>query len=1072
MAQFINFIPSANQENVARTTLISFSVFDDGYAGQTSTLNATINATPAIINGAFVNGYNGSILSSITKIVVGIYPKSPNYLPRAEKIDVDLNILNSNNELISQSYSFYTSGYGEVEDSVGSSFSRACSSEVPSFPQSDLGLSFVRDDGIGTEATLTWSEATPKNENNIVFYNVYYSTNRDSVYDGYPDFITDETEIVIGGLSPGDQYFFGVHAVEISPLSFTLSGLKQRGIGLYEYPTGTLSSSVSTADLTISVNSTIGFPNFGLIIINDEICKYSSKTTISFLISSRGYGASMAESHESGSLIRLYINKEEGNTFIVQSTQTFQKPNYSLTYSLKDGYETDYQDGYDGYAAEDGYLRYKQENFDNMTTPGQNNDASGGFHRLDYCSWRSVSPQSVMKGQCSHSYFGGAQVRIDADGNKHLVKESNINTHMLQREEALLETTGEPFVLLRRMWTGIRCHCFMLRREHPDSRCPSCFTPDTLINTKRGFIPIKDVKIGEEVLSDDGLFHEVLNVMERNYDGYMCKINTYTTNPIMVTPEHPFLTMIDNHGTIVGCGPSCNAFIQNGDGAIRHASPRLLKSGRWWARVTDLSGNRVSLGTFKEKNDAELAIKNYYQINIKPLHRLDWKNAEELVAGDWLENKWSNGIENIEKITIPKEFKKQTILGSQRNGIEEFNIDGEFLWILGMYIAEGSSGSRHINFSLHKDEIKFQTRIIKYFKDLGFNGSVRKASKNGVSVEINSTTLSSWFPSLVGSRCYNKIIPHFLMNLPKDKIIHIIQGIYDGDGNKSCNEIGQTSKILALQIMEILNRLGKQPNLRFQVSKSKTPKGNERKLCYIVSWKEETLIRANRKNRWDFKEELLTRIKTISKEYYSGKVYNLEVADRHTYVVENVVVHNCFGTSFVQGYVQFFNSRRSDRRILVRVDPATDDLQILDRGLEPDYQPDAWTMAYPAIKDRDVLVRFNEDNSQEYIYEILNVNRVRAMFGQSGAQKFKMQRFPKTDQIYQFPILRDTSPYPGNATTSSNFAPGIISHNHSIIVPDGTSLITYTGATLVSQNHNHIIFNGVVQNILGHTHTL
>jgi hypothetical protein len=654
MAQFVNFLPNINQENVARTALISFSILDDGYAGQINTLNVIINATSVITNGVFVNGYNGSMLSSITKIVIGIYPKSPNYLPRAEKIDVSLTILDTNNTLVSQDYSFYTSGYGEVTDNtIDSTSSRACSSEVPSFPQADLGLRFVKDDGVGTEVSLVWKEAYLKNENNVIFYNIYYSTNRDLVCDGYPEFITDETEVTIGGLSPGDQYFFAVHAVEISPLNFTLSGLKQKGINLYEYPTTTLSIAASSADLTINVDSTIGFPNFGLIVINDEICKYSSKTAVSFLISTRGYGNSIAESHSVGSLIKLYINKEEGNSFIVQSTPTFQKPNYALTYELKDGYETSYQDGYDGYAVTDGYLRYKQENFDNITTPGQNNDASGGFHRLDYCSWRSLSPQSVMKGQCSHSYFGGAQVRFDADGNKHLVKESNIATHMLQREEALLESTGEPIVLLRRMWTGIRCHCFMLRREHPDSRCA-----------------------------------------------------------------------------------------------------------------------------------------------------------------------------------------------------------------------------------------------------------------------------------------------------------------------------------------------------------------------------------------------------------------------------------NCFGTSFVQGYVQFFNSRRSDRRILVRVDPATDDLQILDRGLEQDYQPDAWTMAYPALKDRDVLVRFNEDNSQEYIYEILNVNRVRALFGQSGAQKFKMQRFPKTDQIYQFPILRDTSPYPGSATTSTNFAPGIISHNHSIVVPDGVSLITYTGATLVSQNHNHIIFNGVVQNILGHTHTL
>lgn len=1080
MTEFTKLIPTANQENVSRTTIIGFTILDGILPAQINSLSVSISGTLAISNGSFVNGYSGNIAHGTGKYVVGIYPKSPNFLPRATKIDIHLEVKDGSNNLISEDYSFFTSGYNTTSTSTSITTStRGCNIGKPFFPPTDLGLRLVKDDGIGTQVQLEWKKAYPNDDNNVVFYNIYVSTDRDDVFDGYPNFFATDTQINIGGLRPGDQYFFGVRVTEFNPNYVTLSGREQVDVNLYQYPSSQISSFFDDEATLIPTASVDGFPEYGILLVNDELIRYSSKqhAPSGFIVASqgRGFAGTFAEAHNSGSDIRLYSGKEDGNRIVVQCVSTFQKPNPALTYILSDGYGADgYRDGYDGYAFTDGYLMLRQQPYDDITTPTDNNDASGDFPRFDYCgTYRAQSPYSFMRGQCRGSYFGGAQVRIDDDGNRHLVKESDIRTQMLQREELLLESTGEPFVLVRRMWTGIRCPCVMQRREHADARCPMCFTPDTLINTKRGFIPIKDIEIGEEVLSDDGSFKKVLNVMERNYDGYMCKINTHTTNPIMVTPEHPFLTIISNHNIIRNCGPKCNIFIGNGDGANRHSTPRLLPSGNWWVRVTDMDGNKVALGTFKTKHDAELVIQNYYQNNIKSLHRLDWKNAEELTDNDWLENKWSSNIQDVEEILIPKIFTKQTKLGSQRNGTEKFTIDDEFLWIVGIYLAEGSTGKRAINFSLHEKETEFQRKIMHYFRKLGFGCNIKKNSENGVNIEIYSTTLASWFPNWLGKYCYNKAIPQILMNLPDNKIIHLLQGIYDGDGNKKYNEIGQTSKILALQIIEILHRLGKQPSLRFQQSNFKTPKNNKRKLCYIVSWEEETLNRQNRKHRWNFKEELLTKIKSMSKEYYSGKVYNLEVEERHTYVVENIVVHNCFGVGFVQGYVQFFNPRRSDRRILVRVDPATDDLNIVDRGgLEPAYEPTAWTIAFPAVKDRDVLVRFNPDNMEEYRYEILDVTRVRAFFTQTGAQKMRIKRFPVTDIIYQFPILRDASPIPGAAQTSMESAPGLKTHAHQFVVPNNVNILKYKGATLISEGHNHIIINGIVQSVLGHTHSL
>lgn len=676
MALFTNFLPTPQQTNVARTTLIKFSILTDGYNGaQINTLAATVNGVSVISSGNFVNGYSGQIFSATGRYIVGIYPKVP-FLPTASLIPVHLQILDDYNSLDAYDYSFSTPGYQETEteeDLLVGVPDRICDRTRPFFPPTDLGLVAALDKGTGTEVELTWKQAYPFTESNIVFYNIYYSTQRINLFDGYPEFLVTDNSATIGGLPPGDTKYFGVRVAELLPSLFTTNGLEQAGVNMYYYPSTNMDGYVDVDDTIITVSNTNGFPNFGVLHIGGELIRYSSKTVNSFIVAERGFAGTEGEAHISGKLVRPYHGKEDGNTIIAQATPSFQKPNDALVWvkynancaldGYRDGYNLfdAYQENIDGYNAlfdgYDGYYRLRQEPFDDITTNIDNNDASGDFRRFDYCgTYRRLSPQNFMQGQCTRSYWGGVQLVQNAGGTGEAgrIRVPDVRVHMLQREEALLESTGEPFVLLRRMWTGIRCSCSMFRREHSDARC--------------------------------------------------------------------------------------------------------------------------------------------------------------------------------------------------------------------------------------------------------------------------------------------------------------------------------------------------------------------------------------------------------------GK---------------------CFSTGFVTGFQQFFNQRRPDRRILVRVDPTTDDVNLIDRGgLEPAYEPSCWTLPFPGIRDRDVLIRFNPDNTEEGRYEILNVDRVRAFFTQTGAQKFRIKKFPVTDIIFQFPVVRDTSPIPGSLTTSSNSGPGLVSHSHNLVTPDGVSLINLRLATLESQGHNHLVLNGVVQNILGHTHTV
>lgn len=114
----------------------------------------------------------------------------------------------------------------------------------------------------------------------------------------------------------------------------------------------------------------------------------------------------------------------------------------------------------------------------------------------------------------------------------------------------------------------------------------------------------------------------------------------------------------------------------------------------------------------------------------------------------------------------------------------------------------------------------------------------------------------------------------------------------------------------------------------------------------------------------------------------------------------------CFGTGFKGGFVQYRNPRRDDQRIMVHFSPSDEDLGMGPQsGWDQKFKPGTWTLAVPSIKDRDVLVRFNEFGEMDWIYIVSAVSRAKSMFGRYARQKLSLNRLDKTDVMYQFKII-------------------------------------------------------------------
>jgi hypothetical protein len=184
----------------------------------------------------------------------------------------------------------------------------------------------------------------------------------------------------------------------------------------------------------------------------------------------------------------------------------------------------------------------------------------------------------------------------------------------------------------------------------------------------------------------------------------------------------------------------------------------------------------------------------------------------------------------------------------------------------------------------------------------------------------------------------------------------------------------------------------------------------------------------------------------------------------------------CLGSKFVMGYEQYFNPRRSDGRIMVKVNPADEQTKQYDSGLESELPIGLWTLTIPTIKTRDIIILFDLAGEEEFRYEVATVSRNNTILGQEGGQLIKAARIRKFDPAYQIRTFDDTSMFPYDIITGIGMAiPGIPPHTHSVRANE-TDPSKWSQMTGVSQGHNHMLIveggNLTVLPALGHTHKI
>lgn len=376
-----------------------------------------------------------------------------------------------------------------------------------------------------------------------------------------------------------------------------------------------------------------------------------------------------------------------------------------------------------------------------------------------------------------------------------------------------------------------------------------CFSGNAQVLMSNGTCQsIEKVSVGDRVITHTGAISIVTKTFKRMSEGQLFEVPSQWSgfDNVHVTAEHPYFMN----------GKEWNS--------VRNLTPFRF----------DKRGSQIGAGDY-----LSMPV-NYIQSN---LQFIDYK-------------------EHIDPNAIIDKNGKVKPLKTGREIPSKYELNKEFGWILGYYLAEGNLSKRDhgggkdfvsINFASHSKEIEYHQRVTDFAIAVGLT-TVDQKVKNGLGYTqtIYSKNLSKLFKKLCGELCDNKQLNPILIDANIDFLSGVLDGFYSGDGTKrheSQKELTTTSFNLASQLFLIASRLGLAP--RIKKERSSVGRKQAYRIRYMNSEFKCNQIRTKFKIQDNYNQYRLNELKNSN---YSGYVYNIEVEGDHSYIVNGVAVHNCW----------------------------------------------------------------------------------------------------------------------------------------------------------------------------------
>lgn len=478
---------------------------------------------------------------------------------------------------------------------------------------------------------------------------------------------------------------------------------------------------------------------------------------------------------------------------------------------------------------------------------------NGATVRMFTSGMKSGGKSNVARGQEAHIIVLD---ELDYMGEEDLVAlYAMLQTTDDNQAEKILVGASTPTGQHGKFWEW--CHASHFREFYYPSYC---FGPEEKVVMADGqYINIKDIRINDFVLTEKGP-QKVLNTYCRDYEGDILNITTYGRNQaIQVTPEHPFSAQISNYKQ----NPSYKGkhidtnwdWVKAGELNVRET--RNQNTGHWLRYIFNVI-----------ENDHVLDI-----LNIIP--NLQEKDGRVFIQGF--------------KNDLPRFIELDSILAT----------------LAGWYLAEGSIygrtsvGPNVIEWTLSSKErhIIEELQLALDKLDAGKISIQSRPNMNTLVARITNPILVKLMVHLCGAGSLNKSLSQEILNAPISFQREFIHSYARGDGwefRDGSFDIRTSSAILAHQIRDVSARLGWIPSISVAANSSVGLNGYgpyKASPTWLIAYRPSGRSMLGKKILSSGEGAFL--IKDIKSTPYVGKVYNLEVENTNSYLINGLLVHNC-----------------------------------------------------------------------------------------------------------------------------------------------------------------------------------
>lgn len=377
-----------------------------------------------------------------------------------------------------------------------------------------------------------------------------------------------------------------------------------------------------------------------------------------------------------------------------------------------------------------------------------------------------------------------------------------------------------------------------------------CFLKGTLVSTDRGLVCIEDIKKGDMVLTHNNVYKKVVTPMINKAD-HIYKFRCMASEDLYVTGEHPFYVRERYWGT-------------NGD---RYTSiPKDMKQGKL---------KRVRMFKSPEFKKVSELNNNYYVGT--PINNLS------------IPYKWDGCL-------VKSQWGHAPVV---KNEISDMLDKEDFWWLVGRFLGDGwvdrwDVETGGIKICSADTKTKNVSDVEMVLNRLGIS-YVKTEERTSVKFTISKQEYKKFFKQF-GRGAENKVIPQNVLNIPKHLLKSLLEGYWSADGcfDGDLYQATSVSRTLIVSLAQAIHKVYKKGTSVYKTKRKSTCVIEGRVVnqrdTYTVTFKMN-----NHKQSKCFEDDgyIWSPIKSIEKQEYLGDVYNFEVEEDNSYVVHNVIVHNC-----------------------------------------------------------------------------------------------------------------------------------------------------------------------------------